>query len=136
MHRPRVPCVGRSDGEQAPERARRHPSPELHTRRTRGKLVGIGSNPDDAPTDTRELGAVRVVGPEGSARNSLSLEDAVKGHVSNFLAKVDANDRPHAVTLVIRRGAIHLQRLLVTSLRCSCGGPWCLAAAQRAASRS
>jgi len=35
-------------------------------------------------------------------------EDTVKGHVSNILAKLNANDRTHAVTLAIRRGAIHL----------------------------
>jgi len=32
----------------------------------------------------------------------------VKGHVSNILAKLNANDRTHAVTLAIRRGALHL----------------------------
>jgi DNA-binding CsgD family transcriptional regulator len=35
-------------------------------------------------------------------------EDTVKGHVSNILAKLNANDRTHAVTLAIRRGALHL----------------------------
>lgn len=35
-------------------------------------------------------------------------EDTVKGHVSNVLAKLGANDRTHAVTLAIRRGVIQL----------------------------
>ena len=35
-------------------------------------------------------------------------EDTVKGHVSNILAKLNANDRTHAVTLAIRRGALQL----------------------------
>ncbi len=35
-------------------------------------------------------------------------EDTVKGHVSNILSKLDANDRTHAVTLAIRRGVIQI----------------------------
>lgn len=35
-------------------------------------------------------------------------EDTVKGHVSSILAKLDANDRTHAVTLAIRRGALEI----------------------------
>jgi two-component system, NarL family, response regulator len=36
-------------------------------------------------------------------------EDTVKGPVSNILAKLNANDdRTHAVTLAIRRGAIQI----------------------------
>lgn len=35
-------------------------------------------------------------------------EDTVKGHVSNILSKLNANDRTHAVTLAIKRGVIHI----------------------------
>lgn len=35
-------------------------------------------------------------------------EDTVKGHVSSVLSKLNANDRTHAVTLAIRRGAIQI----------------------------
>jgi DNA-binding NarL/FixJ family response regulator len=41
--------------------------------------------------------------------NELAIsEDTVKGHVSSILAKLNANDRTHAVTLAIKRGAIHI----------------------------
>jgi DNA-binding NarL/FixJ family response regulator len=35
-------------------------------------------------------------------------EDTVKGHVSSILAKLNANDRTHAVTLAVKRGVIYL----------------------------
>ena len=35
-------------------------------------------------------------------------EDTVKRHVTNILAKLDANDRTHAVTIALKRGIIEL----------------------------
>ena len=35
-------------------------------------------------------------------------EETVKGHVKNILAKLDANDRTHAVTIGLKRGIIEL----------------------------
>lgn len=41
--------------------------------------------------------------------NELAIsEDTVKGHVSSILAKLNANDRTHAVTLAIQRGVIRI----------------------------
>jgi DNA-binding CsgD family transcriptional regulator len=36
-------------------------------------------------------------------------EDTAKGHVKNILAKLNATDRTHAVTLALTRGIIDLQ---------------------------
>ena len=35
-------------------------------------------------------------------------EDAIKGHMKNILAKLQANDRTHAVTIAFQRGIIEL----------------------------
>jgi DNA-binding NarL/FixJ family response regulator len=35
-------------------------------------------------------------------------EDTVKGRVKSILAKLDANDRTHAVTIALKRGIIEL----------------------------
>jgi DNA-binding NarL/FixJ family response regulator len=40
---------------------------------------------------------------------SLSLsEETVKAHMKNILAKLDANDRTHAVTIGLKRGIIEI----------------------------
>ena len=44
---------------------------------------------------------------EVAARLSVS-EDTVKRHVTNILAKLEANDRTHAVTIALKRGIIEL----------------------------
>ncbi len=36
------------------------------------------------------------------------VEETVKSHVTNILAKLHANDRTHAVTTALRRGIIQL----------------------------
>jgi DNA-binding NarL/FixJ family response regulator len=45
---------------------------------------------------------------KGIAHDLSISEDTVKGHVSSVLAKLNANDRTHAVTLAIKRGVIQL----------------------------
>jgi DNA-binding NarL/FixJ family response regulator len=35
-------------------------------------------------------------------------EDTVKGHVKSILAKLEARDRTHAVTVALRRGILQL----------------------------
>lgn len=61
---------------------------------------------------TREVQILTLIAGGHSNKSIASelaiSEDTVKGHVSNILAKLNANDRTHAVTLAIRRGAIHL----------------------------
>ena len=43
---------------------------------------------------------------------SLGLsEETIKGYLKSILAKLDANDRTHAVTLAQRRGIIELDSL-------------------------
>ena len=44
---------------------------------------------------------------EIAAQLSLT-EETVKGHVKNILAKLDANDRTHAVTIGLKRGIIDI----------------------------
>lgn len=60
----------------------------------------------------RELQILALIAGGGSNKRiaeALAIsEDTVKGHVSNILAKLNANDRTHAVTLAIRRGAIQI----------------------------
>jgi DNA-binding NarL/FixJ family response regulator len=60
----------------------------------------------------RELQILVLVAGGGSNKwiaSELAIsEDTVKGHVSSILAKLNARDRTHAVTLAIRRGAIQI----------------------------
>ena len=60
----------------------------------------------------REIAVLRLVA-EGKANKeiaqALSLsEETVKAHLKNLFAKLDVNDRTHAVTIAVRRGIIEL----------------------------
>lgn len=62
----------------------------------------------------RELEVLRQIAA-GSANKIIAAhlsisEETVKGHVKSILAKLDANDRTHAVTIGIRRGIISLEQ--------------------------
>jgi DNA-binding NarL/FixJ family response regulator len=62
----------------------------------------------------RELEVLRQIAA-GSANKIIAAqllicEETVKGHVKAILAKLDANDRTHAVTIAIRRGIISLDQ--------------------------
>jgi len=66
---------------------------------------------DDALT-SREIDVLRLIAggnanKEIAAKLSLT-EETVKGHVKNILAKLDANDRTHAVTIGLKRGIIEI----------------------------
>ena len=66
---------------------------------------------DDALTP-REVDVLRLVAKgnankEIAAQLSLS-EETVKSHIRNFLAKLEANDRTHAVAIGVKRGIIEL----------------------------
>jgi len=66
---------------------------------------------DDA-LSPREIEVLRLVSggnanKEIAARLSIT-EETVKGHIKNILAKLDANDRTHAVTIGLKRGIIDL----------------------------
>ena len=67
---------------------------------------------DDVLTQ-RELGVLRLVA-EGKSNKVIAWElsisdDTVKAHLRSIFAKLDVNDRTHAVTVALRRGAIQLR---------------------------
>ena len=66
---------------------------------------------DDALTP-REIDVLRLVAAGNANKEigaQLSLtEVTVKTHVKNILAKLEANDRTHAVTIALKRGIIDL----------------------------
>jgi DNA-binding NarL/FixJ family response regulator len=60
----------------------------------------------------REIDVLRLVAG-GNANKEIAArlgiaEETVKGHISKILAKLNANDRTHAVTTAIKRGIIEL----------------------------
>ena len=66
---------------------------------------------DDALTE-REIDVLKLVAKGCSNKvvaNRLAIsEDTVKGHVRNILAKLNASDRTHAVTIAVKRGFFDL----------------------------
>ncbi|HTB14861.1 MAG TPA: response regulator transcription factor [Bryobacteraceae bacterium] len=61
---------------------------------------------------SREINVLQLIA-SGSANKEIAaqlsiVEDTVKSHVTNILAKLGANDRTHAVTIGLRRGIIEL----------------------------
>ncbi len=60
----------------------------------------------------REIEVLRLIAA-GNANKEIAArlsvgEDTVKRHVTNMLAKLEANDRTHAVTIAIKRGIVEL----------------------------
>src|SRR5712691_6916391 len=60
----------------------------------------------------REIDVLRLIAA-GNANKEIAAqlsigEETVKGHVTNILAKLGANDRTHAVTIGLKRGIIQL----------------------------
>lgn len=67
---------------------------------------------DDVLTP-REVGVLQLVA-EGKSNKIIAWElsisdDTVKAHLRSIFAKLDVNDRTHAVTVALRRGAIQLR---------------------------
>src|ERR1700687_5315884 len=67
---------------------------------------------DDA-LSSREVEVLRLVSG-GNANKEIAAqlsitEETVKGHITNILAKLGANDRTHAVTIGLKRGIIDLK---------------------------
>lgn len=66
---------------------------------------------DDSLTD-REIEILRLIGAGNSNKQiaeRLEIAEAtVKGHITNLLSKLGANDRAHAVTIGLKRGIIEL----------------------------
>ena len=72
----------------------------------------VAENSGKENLSARELDVLRLIATgnankEIGARLSIG-EDTVKKHVTNILAKLDANDRTHAVTIALKRGIIEL----------------------------
>jgi len=66
---------------------------------------------DDAlsPREIEVLGLIAAGNANKQIADQLSIGEAtVKGHITNILSKLDANDRTHAVTIGLRRGIIEL----------------------------
>lgn len=72
----------------------------------------IAEHSGEAGLTAREVQILELVAGGGSnkwiAQELAISDDTVKGHVSSILAKLNANDRTHAVTLAIKRGAIRI----------------------------
>jgi DNA-binding NarL/FixJ family response regulator len=72
----------------------------------------IAEHATDDSLTPREIDVLRSIAAgnankEIASRLSLT-EETVKGHVKNILAKLQANDRTHAVTIGLKRGIIDL----------------------------
>jgi DNA-binding NarL/FixJ family response regulator len=74
--------------------------------------AGLAEHATDETLSGREIEVLHLISggnanKEIAARLSIT-EETVKGHVKNILAKLDANDRTHAVTIGLKRGIIDL----------------------------
>jgi DNA-binding NarL/FixJ family response regulator len=72
----------------------------------------VAEHATDDNLTPREIDVLRLIAggnanKEIAAQLSLT-EETVKGHVKNILAKLDANDRTHAVTIGLRRGIFEI----------------------------
>jgi len=67
----------------------------------------------DDPLTAREVDVLRLIAAGNSNKmiaDQLSIGEAtVKGHVTNLISKLGANDRTHAVTIGLQRGIIELK---------------------------
>jgi DNA-binding NarL/FixJ family response regulator len=66
----------------------------------------------DEDLSSREIDVLRLIAA-GNANKEIAgqlsiVEETVKSHVTNILAKLRANDRTHAVTIAVKRGIIEL----------------------------
>jgi DNA-binding NarL/FixJ family response regulator len=72
----------------------------------------IAEHAMDSALTPREIDVLRLIAAGNANKEiaaQLSLtEETVKGHVKNILAKLDANDRTHAVTIGLKRGIIEI----------------------------
>jgi DNA-binding NarL/FixJ family response regulator len=66
---------------------------------------------DDALSE-REIQVLRLVAQGNSNKRVAAelgvTEETIKAHMSSIIAKLDANDRTHAVTIALRRGILEL----------------------------
>lgn len=74
--------------------------------------AGIAEHASDDALTMREIEVLRQVA-DGNGNKRIAdhlgiAEETVKAHMKNILAKLDANDRTHAVTIAVRRGIFGL----------------------------
>jgi DNA-binding NarL/FixJ family response regulator len=74
--------------------------------------VEIAAHSTDQALTTREVDVLRLVA-KGNANKEIAAqlsltEETVKTHIRNILAKLEANDRTHAVAIGVKRGIIDL----------------------------
>jgi DNA-binding NarL/FixJ family response regulator len=72
----------------------------------------LAQHAGDESLSSREIEVLRLVS-KGNANKEIAAllsitEETVKGHMKNVLAKLNANDRTHAVTIGLKRGIIDL----------------------------
>jgi DNA-binding NarL/FixJ family response regulator len=72
----------------------------------------LAQHAGDESLSLREIEVLRRVS-QGNANKEIAAllsitEETVKGHMKNILAKLNANDRTHAVTIALKRGIIDL----------------------------
>jgi DNA-binding NarL/FixJ family response regulator len=72
----------------------------------------LAEHATDEVLSSREIDVLRLIAAGNANKEiagQLSIgEETVKGHVTNILAKLGANDRTHAVTIGLKRGIIEL----------------------------
>src|SRR5580658_7767003 len=72
----------------------------------------LAEHATDGALSSREIEVLRRIAG-GNANKEIAAqlsitEETVKGHIKNILAKLDANDRTHAVTIGLKRGIIEI----------------------------
>ncbi len=92
------------DTIRAVHAGRRHIPPQI--------AQEIALHAADEPLSARELDILRLVA-DGKANKEIAWnlsisEDTVKAHMKSIFAKLEVNDRTHAVTAAFRRGMIEL----------------------------
>ena len=84
-----------------------------HKRLTSEVAAEIAEHAMDSALTPREISVLKLIAG-GNANKEIAAqlhisEESAKGYVKNILAKLDANDRTHAVTIGLKRGIIDLQ---------------------------
>ena len=84
-----------------------------HKRLTSEVAAEIAEHAMDSALTPREISVLKLIAG-GNANKEIAAqlhisEESAKGYVKNILAKLDANDRTHAVTIGLKRGIIDLR---------------------------
>ena len=92
------------DAIRAVHRGQKRISPEV--------AAALADHAAEDDLSLREIDVLQLIAT-GNANKEIAAqlfigEDTVKRHVSNILAKLNANDRTHAVTIGLKRGIIEL----------------------------